>query len=102
MSSLSAVGSMYSTVWALRSCKRGRLRGYGLLELFIVHERTSFAMLFAFSSAFAAASSASFAFRFSSPAFPSGVCVSASGLDVLIQVVISGEKVRGEIQDVAG
>ncbi len=27
VSSLSAVGSMYSTVWALRSCRRGRLSG---------------------------------------------------------------------------
>ena len=38
---------------------------------------------------------------FSFAAFASGVCVSASGLDVLIQVVESGEKVSGEIVEVA-
>ncbi len=45
---------------------------------------------------------ASFTFGFSFAAFASRVCVSASGLDVLIQVIKSGEKVRGEGLEVAG
>ncbi len=52
---------------------------------------------------FAAAPPAAFPFGvFSFAAFASGVCFSASGLDVLIQVVESGEKVRGEVVEVAG
>jgi hypothetical protein len=59
-------------------------------------------VVFALSFTFAAAPPASFAFGFSFATFASGVCVSASGLDVLIQVVKSGEQVRGEVQEVAG
>ena len=59
-------------------------------------------MVFALSFTFAAAPTAAFSFRvFSFSAFAGGICVSASGLDVLIQVVESGEKVRGEVVEVA-
>ncbi len=63
---------------ALRSCRRGRFSG-------------------------CSNSSLAFSFGvFSFAAFASGVCVSASGLDVLIQVVESGEKLSGEVVEVAG
>ncbi len=59
-------------------------------------------MVFALSFTFAAAPPAAFYFGvFSFAAFAGGVCVSASGHDVLIQVVESGEKVRGEVVEVA-
>ena len=59
-------------------------------------------MVFALSFTFTASSTAAFSFGlFSFAAFASGVCVAASGFDVLIQVIESGEKVGCEILEVA-
>ncbi len=59
-------------------------------------------MVFALSFTFAASSTAAFSFGlFSFAAFASGVCVAASGFDVLIQVIESGEKIGCEILEVA-
>ncbi len=74
-----------------------------LLKFVVICKGAPFAVVFDFSFAFAAAPTAAFSFGvFSFSAFTSGVCISASGLDVLIQVVESGEKVRGEVVEVAG
>ena len=73
-----------------------------LLKFVLICKGPPFAVVVDFSFAFAAAPTAAFSFGvFSFAAFASGVCVSASGLDVLIQVVESGEKVRGEVVEVA-
>ncbi len=59
-------------------------------------------MVFTLSFTFAASSPAAFSFGlFSFAAFASEVCVAASGFDVLIQIIESGEKVSGEILEVA-
>ena len=59
-------------------------------------------MVFALSFTFAASPPAAFSFGFSFAAFASGVSVAASVFDVLIQIVESGEKVIGEVLEVAG
>ncbi len=62
----------------------------------------AFALVFALSFTFTASSTAVFSFGlFSFAAFASGVCVAASGFDVLIQVIESGEQVGSEILEVA-
>ncbi len=59
-------------------------------------------MVFALSFTFAASSTATFSFGlFSFAAFASGLCVAASGFDVLIEIIKSGEKVGCEILEVA-
>ncbi len=73
-----------------------------LLKVVVVCKGTAFAVMVEFAFAFAAAPTVAFSLGvFSFAAFASGVCVSASGLDVLIQVVESGEEVRGEVVEVA-
>jgi hypothetical protein len=73
-----------------------------LLKFVVMCKGPPFAVVVDFSFAFAAAATAALPFGvFSFAAFASGVCVAASGLDVLIQVVESGEKVTGEIVEVA-
>ena len=92
---------MYSTVCALRSCRRGRLSGCSKSSL-LASERP-LPWYFAFVFTFTASSTAAFSFGlFSFAAFASEVCVAASGFDVLIQIIESGEKVRGEVVEVAG
>ena len=73
-----------------------------LLKFVLLCQGPPFAVVMGFSFTFATAPPAAFSFGvFSFAAFANGVCVSASGLDVLIQVVESGEKVRGEVVEVA-
>ncbi len=73
-----------------------------LFKVVVICKGPPFAVVVDFAFAFAAAPTAAFSFRlFSFSAFAGGICVSASGLDVLIRVVESGEKVCGEVVEVA-
>ena len=72
-----------------------------LFEVVVISEGATFARIFAFAFTFAASFSAAFAFGFAL-ALSGRLCIATARSDILRQVVVAGEQVGGEVEEIAG